>query len=161
MKIMAVDPGSTTGLVVFDTETKEIDMVELHVAVHKDYDRKIKYLADALTDCISEYATGELSLICFETFVMQGVGGKQLQKLIGAYISRVPESVEIRHVFNTTVKKIVGGIGSADKEKVADGVLKYFSSNKESKEEIQKRIYDEEWDITDAFAIGIAGALEK
>lgn len=158
--VMGIDPGSVSGVVVFDTETKAISMIEELEATHRNYDDKIRWLARGLFECIDLYKAGEgsaLSCICIETFVMRGKGGQQLQKLIGAYVSVTPEGVPVYHVANTSVKKVVGSRGDAGKEKVAMGVANYFHSNKESVAKIMKLIEKEKWDLTDAFAIGIAG----
>jgi Holliday junction resolvasome RuvABC endonuclease subunit len=156
--VIGIDPGSTTGVAIFDTDTKSIELAELYEAIHDDYDDKIRWLSDAVKECIDD--TKNIELICIETFVMRGKGGQQLQKLIGGYISATPDGVPVRHVFNTTVKKLVGGKGNDDKEAVANGVLTYFSSNVESKRKILKIISKEQWDLTDAFAIGIAGWMQ-
>jgi Holliday junction resolvasome RuvABC endonuclease subunit len=156
--VIGIDPGSTTGIAIFDTDTKDIELAELYEAIHDDYDDKIRWLSDAVKECIDD--TKNIELICIETFVMRGKGGQQLQKLIGGYISATPDGVPVRHVFNTTVKKLVGGKGNDDKEAVANGVLTYFSSNVESKRKILKIISKEQWDLTDAFAIGIAGWMQ-
>ena len=159
--IFAIDPGSTTGIAVFNTETRSIDMAEVYEALHDDYDDKIRWLARAVFECFDLYLTpSAIELVCIETFVMRGVGGRQLQKLIGAYISVTPDGVPLRHVYNTTVKKLIGGKGSDNKEQVAEGVARYFKSNKKSYERICKIISKEQWDLTDAFAIGIAGWME-
>jgi Holliday junction resolvasome RuvABC endonuclease subunit len=160
MLVFGIDPGATTGIAVFNTETKTIDMAEVYEAIHDDYDDKIRWLAEIMSECFELYKPADLELIAIETFVMRGVGGKQLQKLIGAYIAATPERIPVRHVYNTTVKKLVGGKGSDDKEAVAEGVARYFKSNKQSYDKICKIIGKEQWDLTDAFAIGIAGWME-
>jgi Holliday junction resolvasome RuvABC endonuclease subunit len=156
--VIGIDPGSTTGIAIFDTDTKDIELAELYEAIHDDYDDKIRWLSDAVKECIDD--TKNIELICIETFVMRGKGGQQLQKLIGGYIAATPDGVPVRHCFNTTVKKLVGGKGNDDKEVVADGVLTYFSSNAESKRKLLKIISKEQGDLTDAFAIGIAGWMQ-
>lgn len=158
---MGIDPGtgrsSPTGLVVFDPETLSISMVENLWAGHDDNDRRIRWLMLQVQEALESYSQGEIDLVAIETFVMYGKGGQTLQQLIGAYIGQVPFDVKIIHPFNTTVKKIVGGKGDADKEEVANGVCKFFGSNAESKKQIKDLISAEEWDKLDAFAIGIAG----
>jgi Holliday junction resolvasome RuvABC endonuclease subunit len=159
--VMGIDPGtgrsSPTGLVVFDPDTLAISMHENLWALHEDNDRRIRWLMLQVQESIEVYSQGELSLIAIETFVMYGKGGQTLQNLIGAYVGQVPFDVKIIHPFNTTVKKIVGGSGAADKEQVADGVLRFFLSNRDSAYVIRELIREEEWDKLDAFAIGIAG----
>lgn len=158
--VIGIDPGSTSGIAIFDTDTREIVMAEIYQAIQKDYDKKIKWLSDGFAETFEPPDGVVADLICIETFVMRGKGGQQLQKLIGGYVARVPEPTPIAHVYNTTVKRLVGGKGNNDKEQVANGVLKFFESNRESKRKLLKIIGKEQWDLTDAFAIGIAGWME-
>ena len=54
---------------------------------------------------------------------------------------------------NTSVKRLVGGTGTADKLQVAKGVQAYFKGSTT----IEKYIKEENWDILDAAAIAISG----
>jgi Holliday junction resolvasome RuvABC endonuclease subunit len=157
--VVGVDAGlgvsSNTGVVAFDTESRDILLHEELCTNFSDTDKKIAFFADAFEECLR--IVGHVDLVAFETFVMQGKGGQSLQKLIGGYVSRVPYETPVKHVFNTTVKRIAGGIGNADKNAVALGVLGYFSRKPESKYLIEQLMEDERWDQLDAFAIGIVG----
>jgi Holliday junction resolvasome RuvABC endonuclease subunit len=162
--IMGVDPGtgasSYTGVGVFDTNTKEIYGVYILKTVEKTADKRIRECAEEFDRVLDNYLEQEL-VVCLETTVMQGKGGQTYQKLVGAFVGRIPLHVEIRHVYNTSVKLTVGGTGKAAKEQVAAGVLKYFSSNKASAELVQELIDNEDWDETDALAVGITGHAQN
>ncbi len=160
--VVAVDPGtgvkSPAGLAIFDPITLDISAAEaLWCPNDKDPDKRIRFIVAAFSSALKFYKNEELALFCIEDFVMRGKGGVTLQKMIGAVVSRVPDEIPVIHVQNTRVKSLVAGNGAADKLEVGLGVLKYFSKNERSAAQISLLIEDEEWDILDAFAIGIAG----
>ena len=64
---------------------------------------------------------------------------------------------KVTEVYNTTVKKNVGGHGRASKQEVAKGVLKFFKKKEHAHTIIQEFIKTESWNILDAFAIANAG----
>jgi Holliday junction resolvasome RuvABC endonuclease subunit len=160
--IVALDPGtgasSPTGFVYFDAVTKEVIGHGTFTSSYAEADKRIREISEQFDNALDVVllVTGD-PLVCIETTVMMGKGGQTYQKLVGAFVSRIPYNVTIRHVFNTTVKKLVGGSGHAKKDAVAEGVLHWFRDNKEARELIRELIQMEQWDILDAFAIGIAG----
>lgn len=154
---MAIDPGtgvsSPAGFVEFNAEGR-IFTAKTITTKKKTANERLK----EITSQIQEQMTGEADLICIENFYLRGLGGQTLQRMIGASIGVSPSKTPIQEVQNTTVKRIVGGTGKADKETVADGVYHWFAErDSESVGIIQRLICDEQWDILDAFAIGIAG----
>lgn len=162
--VIGLDPGtgskSPCGLSIFCLETKQLiyfnalwTKFKLPHQRIKDISDEVGYLIDRYKDC-TEYST---NLVCIETFVMRGESGQTLQQLIGALLTKIPFTFTYKAVYNTTVKRIVGGKGTADKAEVAEGVARYFSANKESANKIKQLIKDEQWDILDSLAIGIAG----
>ena len=91
---------------------------------------------------------------------MRGKGGETLQRMIGAYMSQFPYDCPSIHVQNTTVKKVVGGSGKAEKDQVAAGVAAWFSSNSASASLIKELTLKHEYEILDSLAIGITGYLK-
>lgn len=160
MLIMSVDPasGATSrcGVALFDTETRDI---YTYAAIGTSAKTTYARIQDVCGQVSGLYMKD--SKVWLEAFVMRGKSGETLQRLIGGIIARLPKGAAINEVYNTTVKKAVGGHGGASKEEVALGVLKYFTDNKVSSEIIKNLIYDKEYDILDAFAIGIAGSESK
>jgi Holliday junction resolvasome RuvABC endonuclease subunit len=162
--IIGVDPGSgassPTGLVVFDPQTLDVLFADNITASKRDLHHRIQIISNQLTDIITileaEYGKRPITF-CVESFVMRGKGGESLQRLIGSFLGRLPARYEVRHVQNTKVKKALAGHGHAEKDEVAAGVLDYFKSNKSSYEAVNRLIKAGEWDILDAFAIGITG----
>lgn len=155
--LVGIDPGtgvsSPTGFVVFNRETKDIE----HATTFKPKSKnKFKSIPEQFKNLIPEESS-----VCIETFVMRGKGGQTLQQMIGAYMSVIPDCCTITHIYNTSVKKFVGGSGKSDKHAVALGVGFYFRLNFKSRQMIESFIENEQWDILDAFAIAIAGEEKR
>lgn len=158
-KLVGIDPGtgvsSPTGIAIFDTDGN-IEFTGTIACNYKDANKRLRYIADQLKHLTNDYK--EIDLVCIETFVMRGKGGQTLQRMIGAAIATVKHETPIQEVFNTTVKRIVGLTGKAGKFEVGNGVLNWFlTKNEKSSNSIVELIADEQWDILDAFAIGISG----
>lgn len=164
--VVAVDPGtsstSPTGLVVFDRLTLEIFYCDNLTARKRELHHRIQDISNQFSDIIAAvdqtYPSADI-LFCVESFVMKGKGGESLQRLIGSFLGRLPERFKVKHVQNTTIKKVIAGHGHAEKEEVAAGVLACFTSNKTSKQVIERLINAGEPDILDAFAIGLTGMV--
>jgi Holliday junction resolvasome RuvABC endonuclease subunit len=156
-KILGVDPGlgtkSPCGLALFTLEGTIIDFTKVWTDKNTPQQKRLNDIA------LASWDLGKTSkLVCIESTVMRGRGGESLQRLVGAITSRFPKH-DVKHVQNTTVKRIVGGTGQADKAQVASGVLQWFKDkgNKKSVTIVNNLIESEDWDILDALAIGIAG----
>ncbi len=165
MIVIGVDPGtgvsSPTAVVAFNSVTKALLMEEIVDGGQIEKLRRARWIAQGFADCLEHFKDPEPHLVVFENFVMKGPGGQTLQRLLGALEAQVPEHAAIQHVGNTTMKKLVGGHGDSDKEKVAVGVLKWFATNAESTRAIKQFIIDKDWDLTDALGIGIAGLMQE
>jgi Holliday junction resolvasome RuvABC endonuclease subunit len=165
--VVGVDPGSgvssPTGLCAIDTNAKDIlfvrnvstKRIRLHhrlrdISTHLEGFLKTLDGAPVAKDCDGPV------LFSIESFVMRGKAGETLQRLIGAFLSRVPFEWGVVEVPNTRLKKIIGGHGSADKREVAHGVYVWFSGNSQSQATVERLIRDQEWDQTDALALAIA-----
>jgi Holliday junction resolvasome RuvABC endonuclease subunit len=163
MIVVGVDPGSgvdsPTGIAIFDPEKLTIYLATTISSKSKSGEERAKDICTAFERRLTElvpYAEDGI-LVSFENFVMRGKGGQVLQRLIGALSSRVPKNFQTIHVYNTTVKKVVGGTGRADKEQVARGVGAYFSQHDNSYALVHGLAAIKQYDILDAFAIGITG----
>lgn len=158
MIVAGIDPGtgssSPTGFVVFNSDTLTV-IKALNISPSKKKDEVYKRIRDIKRDIAHEFDNYNPELCCIEDFVMRGKGGETLQQLIGAFMSEVPQELEF--VQNTVVKKIISGRGDADKLEVAQGLLCAVKANKETRALVERWIDDQEWDLIDAFAIGISG----
>lgn len=164
--VVCLDPGtgvkSPTGFAAFDSKTNEILWAIQRGSAFKPLRHRIRDISDAIEETMLDLEIAIEQdrdvLCCIESFVMKGKGGETLQRLIGSLMGRVPYRWEFIEVPNTTVKKVLGGHGHAEKAEVAKGVFAYFSTNKKSKDLIEQLIIrGDQWDVLDAFAIGIVG----
>lgn len=162
--LFGVDPGtgraSPTGLVLIEPASMAIrHAIELG-ASDKVTDRRIKTISDhfelELLQLESQIKNATFD-VYMEKFVMKGKAGQVLQQMIGGLISRVPRTMGLDHVQNTTVKLVIAGHGHADKTKVAEGVAYLVRKNPEAAKLIFKWIDDGNWDLIDATAIALAG----
>lgn len=162
--IMGIDPASgktsNCGIAVFDYETKDIYACDTAASGSPEVTKRIQEIPRRILEYYEHFKDKKPEII-IEAFVMRGKSGQTLQRLIGGIISHLPIGIPITEVFNTTVKKLVGGHGGSTKQTVAIEVLNWFGSNERSCEIIRELIYAEEYDILDAFAIGIAGRMKK
>lgn len=159
LRIIGIDPGtgvkSPTGFVDFDSDGEIYSAVTIG-SKQKDTIERIREIAYS----IFKRTNGEHDLICCETFMMRGKGGETLQRMIGATIGATTPT-PVQEVYNTTVKRLIAGIGDGSKSEVAAGVARWFRTkgNEKSIEKINELIRTSEWDLLDAFAIGISGYL--
>lgn len=164
--VVGIDPGtgvtSPTGFVAFDPLSRELLYHANIRSSYKELSPRIKDIAEQVTNGLLSIDP-EVEVVVFtETFVMRGKAGQNLQRLIGALTAAVPYKYQpIGEVYNTTVKRVVGGTGKADKVQVAAGVYAWGSENVDTKQQLDTLIADGEWDKLDAFAIGLAGWLIK
>lgn len=167
MVVIGIDPGtglsSPTGLVIYNDESEVIIWFGSIGTEWKKQptNKRIQLISKKVEEIIGVVVGFDTeSLICIENFVMRGKGGETLQMLIGAIISRMPPGSTIMQPYNTTVKKVVGGTGKAEKPQVAEGVLAYFKDSPSSVIAIKELISTNQWDILDALAIGITGTQQ-
>jgi len=167
---VGIDPGygvaSPTGVVVFD----ELGVIYLSrlvsTGILTDEAEKLQYIARNVFHMLDSVLYPERHknrvTVFVEQFVMKGKGGQTLQRLTGAIVSNLPSYInKVRYVQNTTVKKIVGGHGRADKKTVGKGVYEWVRCrNPATAVGVKTWIKNEEWDLLDSLAIGITG-LEK
>lgn len=159
--VIGIDPGtgrsSPTGFAAFDPDSRELVYETTFTSTHDDNKRRIKDIADQVEECLIALDPDLEVTVVTETFVMQGKTGMLLQRLIGAIHASVPYRHALLEVFNTSVKRIVGGSGKADKAALAASVQQWMSSEDPTHARIKAHIRAQNWDITDAIAIGIAG----
>lgn len=105
-------------------------------------------------ETILKYPANQIG-ISIENFVMVGKGGATLQMFRGAALCVFPATQRIVDVPNTTMKRIAGGKGSADKGQIADGLIDRIPLSAEYIKELKDL---KAWDQIDA--IGLAYAAE-
>jgi Holliday junction resolvasome RuvABC endonuclease subunit len=166
--VVAIDPAtgasSPTGLAIFNSETRAIIMSCNVTTSEQSAHGKLRDLSNQMEQFYRYAATLNVRpiLVASETFMMMNKRISDiLQRLIGAYMSRIPDGFCFETVHNTTIKKLVTGRGQADKMEVALGVLYYFKDVPQSGAHILDLITKEQWDRTDAFAIGIAALYQN
>lgn len=93
------------------------------------------------------------NLIVCEEPLLQGKANQTMQRFLGGLEACIPYK-EFVYIHPMTVKKQLGS-GTLDKLAVAKAAKKILK-RKVDKEFIQKKIEAEEWDTTDAVAIGLA-----
>lgn len=166
MNILGVDAGSgsksATGLALLDINDYSVSTVALWPEKRSaKANERLRSLAPLFTEAIEE-ATALPDLVVFESFAMRAKSGETLQRLIGAYISRVPDEAEVIEIANTKIKQFIGGTGKAEKEDVAEGVINWFANkNKYSVAYVERLLEQKRWDEVDAIAIAISGVLVK
>lgn len=160
--VVGVDPGSgassPTGFACFYPEERLLvhteDIWPSEGAT--EYRDRYRQIAGRVHELL-EFIDPELDvLVVCESFVMRGKGGEILARLTGALMAAIPEHHRFAFVQNSSVKKVVGGHGQAEKEIVARGVLNFF----EQAQAVADIIAAGRWDLTDALAIGITGYLK-
>lgn len=159
--VCALDPGtgasSPTGFVAFDPDSRELLHAQNVTSSHKRFEHRIKDIAEQVSDGLSAIDPELEVFVYIESFVMRGKAGEMLARLTGALMSAIPYEHNVGLVYNTTVKKRVGGSGRADKKEVAKGVYLWAAQNPATKKAVGELIEAGEMDVLDAFAIGIAG----
>lgn len=165
MIAVGIDPGtgrtSPTGLFIFDEESGAILYYgEFYPTRGFEHSTIVSHIRDVLLNLKLGFPESQLN-IGIETFVMRGKAGQMLQRLIGACLSEAELHGNISEVYNTTVKKLVGGHGRADKQQVAEGVRSYFMERPASLNMVETFIENKKWDILDAAAIAITGLHAK
>lgn len=159
MLVVGIDPASNTvGLSVFDPGTKELFVFEQLVATKsKDVHKRIVQLHDLVSTELGCLDPEEKTYAFVESTVMRGRSGQILANATGALIAAIPFWCEYGAIQNTTVKRLVGGKGDADKTEVARGVLAWAQGNTETVEKVRAAIQADHFDALDSLAIGIAG----
>lgn len=159
--IVGIDPssGSTSpaGFAVFCPESKEILYTEAITVKKRELRYRIRDISTRVSELMLAIDPDADVTVFLEKFVMAGKPGEMLARASGAIISALPEHVKFDEVQNTTVKKVVGGNGRAEKYQVAKGVYNWFGSQPLLEDAIEK----EQWDIVDALAIGLTGWLRE
>lgn len=94
----------------------------------------------------------QCDVVVSEEPMLQGRNNNGMNRLLGMFEFGNPE---ICWVHPLTMKKEIAGTGKAEKLDVAIAAGSFLKSEKE-KEILAKAISEEEWDLTDAIAIGLS-----
>jgi len=147
---IGIDPGSGSSS---PTAVGAIMLEPLRFVHVEDFWPKSKSQNARLRE-LNEFATvllgsidpdAELTVVV-ESFCIRGRGNQILQQVIGALKAAVPAHAQLIDVPNTTVKRLIGGSGKADKQAVAAGVAKRLNID----------VSELSPDQTDALAIALA-----
>lgn len=170
MRILAFDISASPGVAVIDIDDagkprlKAVD----HVETNSDYTdaERYRYVEAFVTKFVHEaQKTSAFDAIVREKFI-RGGSKRSTQLVFGAWASvdralatygyAIDDKDEI---VASSVKKLIGGKGGANKEEVAEGVIRIFG------EEVRPEFYTERGrlldDRADAAAIGLAWAIQK
>lgn len=163
MLVLGIDPAtgvaSPTAVALIDTEKAELINYWCIQPKQPTHQQRIAYIAQEVQYIIYRECPERIYI---ETFVMQGKSGMLLHQLIGALMAAAGyrhSPNRVGSVFNTTVKRIVGGSGGADKVVVAEGIKRILANP--SHAHIDELIAKRNFDATDAIAIAIAGHLQE
>ncbi len=158
--VVGIDPSSNSvGFAAIDPDTRELLHTELIVADEEATPSiRIKYIADQIAQLLEGIDPEAECAVYTENTVMRGAGGATFQRAIGAMHSRVPSHMSVSDIQNSTVKKIVGGKGGADKEQVARGAGTWLQPVDDIRK-VAELAASGKYDVTDAIAIAIAGHI--
>lgn len=161
--VIGIDPASNSvGFAAIDPDARELLFTSLIVADPNESSRdRIRYIAEEISLLLAGIDPDLNAFVFSENSVMRGAGGATFQRAIGAIQSRVPDWMNLEDIQNSTVKKLVGGRGQADKQTVAIGAEYWFPERSESREQVRTLRALLQWDVTDAIAIAIAGWERK
>ena len=161
--ILAIDPStgssSPVGIALFNAQTKGIIFYTNILTKKKLLHHRIRDIIEQLTAIMDEIPKPYTVVI--EQFVMRGKGGESLQRVIGAYMALIPYECELVFVQNTTAKLFIGGHGHAEKAEVCQGVMRWFKDNETSFQITKELTTKCEYDIIDAFALGVSAWIKK
>ena len=159
--IVGLDPGSgsssPTGVAVADPDTRSLLFASNIWSNAKEQSKRLYHFHEQVSDILGAIDPDLEVYVFVESFFIRGKGNTVLQQVIGALKAAVPERAYLADVPNTTVKRLVGGTGKADKAQVAAGVYKWAAMNEEAALAVHDLIAQKEFDVLDAFAIAIAG----
>lgn len=118
-----------------------------------DRRHRLSNMLNSLHSIINDDNYNPKFIVC-ENPLLRGKANNTMQRLLGAIESTVSEDISIKFIHPKTVKKAVLK-GDAEKDELADAVLKALRTPKE-KQLTTRLIKQKSWDETDAIAIGLA-----
>jgi len=166
--VFGIDPGtgssSPAAVAFYDTQEKIVlwsddvwplgHKVKTKMPNHHRIGMIRKRIKDLWDDAESQYGTDNMG-VAMENFVMKGIGGATLQMFRGAILTIFPYTVPCVEVHNTSMKKLVGGTGKADKIKIGLALMCKIRNNEAMIQELlDLKLYDQ------IDAIGIAYAAK-
>lgn len=159
--VIGVDPGSGSksacGLALYDRlENKVIETKAIWAEAGRDKPtwHRIKSVALQVGLYISETSVEKDDLeVHIEWFIMKGIGGQTLQRLIGSVMTLLPYHIKVEEVHNIGTKKNLTGRSVADKEQMGQALLERLHID--NYEYVQTLIKESRWDEIDAIAIAL------
>lgn len=165
MIIIGIDPGTRTcGYSRINYSTRRIYQSEAVHSHFKDPTNRIIQISKQILDLVDCPGFPPPDYIFLETthFRQNRDVNDMYQRLVGGIIASLGTAgyPQIDFVQNTTMKKLIGGHGKAEKDQVAGGVAKWAGPVTGSFKIVRELFDSEQWDVTDALAIAIAGGMQ-
>lgn len=164
--VIGIDPGtgasSPTGFVAFDPESFEILHAEALTSKNKDGGTRLREIAAQASE-IMDAIDPDLEVYVFiESFFIRGRGNQILQQVIGALKAASPARALVADVPNTTMKRVIGLHGKAEKQEIAKNLMSIaaYQNSASAHDQIGYWMLNDMWDMTDALAIGLCGWIE-
>lgn len=154
--VFAIDPGTySCGIAMFANN----QLVNTSVVVSKSASRQArleeitsqvqrKFLE--FTDSVEESVSDDYFTVVCEEPLLRGKSNNSMQRLLGAFEHMF---AAVQYIAPTTVKKFMGH-GTLDKLEVALSAGEMLKEDSE-KEILAQAVSQEQWDATDAVAIGL------
>ena len=151
--VIGIDPGnSVTAIAILklvDTLFEPIGTHRIEKCDFIDHPFNRVIMADTLRIIVNRFPD---SVIYIENPILKGAANNYMMKLIGVIETRVQID---KRISPSTVKRIIGNHGAAEKDIVAAGVLSRTVGT--SKVTVKKLIEAGRFDETDAMAIAMCG----
>lgn len=151
--ILAIDPGSIKcGFARFSKDGKLLDCGHSVASAKNRWERQLQILTPM------EHNLRTAEIVISEEPMMQGKAAQAMHKFLGAM--EFARKAEIEWVHPMTVRKAIAGSGKADKIEMAlaAGAMMELESDQDL---IAELIAKEEFDVTDAIAVGLYWFLKQ
>lgn len=148
-KWVAIDPGTHASGVAWFQGKK---LIKTFVYSSNERNNRAR-MTDILIDLQCEFHCCPDHVVC-EAPTLRGKANNSMQKLLGAIEWMVDPTIPLYYIHPMTMKKRMGS-GRLDKLGVAEAARDLLTSKKE-KAIMQELIENQEWDASDAVAVGLA-----
>ena len=154
--VVGIDPASgassPVGIAIFEPTERIILYTEEIQPKRRLVEHRLREINHRLAELLESIDPEAEVLAFIESTYIKGRGNQVFQQAVGAIKAAIPFECSLEEVPNTTVKKIAGGSGKADKTVLANAMAIWFNN-----EEIRNMSFD----VTDALAIGVSGWLRR
>ena len=165
--IIGIDPGtgstSPCGFALYDSKEDKIlatygvwptsGKAPKDMAVRERIFRISEKIKDLVESVVDSYGVDQVGL-SIEAFLIRGKGGETLMRLKGAILAKVPLTLEVIEIQNSTMKKRAGGHGGADKKEIADHLS--FTLDASNRDILTALTNLGKWDEIDAVGLAVS-----